>query len=169
MPAPGQAYLSVDCLGNLLEELRGDQDGIYLYPLFLSLRSVIVISEDGVLQRGSRCYCQLSAQLAKPSFKPGFEATAMNGARESKVQNEKTADLERAPSCQDGVTTIVAAGVDNAGYRRQLSKRQIMMMTFGAGIGTGLWVGTGTALKYAGPGGVAVAYTVVSYVALSSA
>lgn len=39
-----------------------------------------------------------------------------------------------------------------------------MMMTFGAGIGTGLWVGTGTALKYAGPGGIAVAYTIVALI-----
>ncbi|CAK3862354.1 amino acid transporter [Lecanosticta acicola] len=82
----------------------------------------------------------------------------------TKIANEKTADLERAATCQDGVTTIVASGVNNAGYRRSLSKRQVMMMTFGAGIGTGLWVGTGTALKYAGPGGIAIAYTVVSFV-----
>lgn len=54
--------------------------------------------------------------------------------------NEKTPDLEKAPSCQDGTTTVVSSGVDDAGFRRQLGKRQIMMMTFGAGIGTGLWV-----------------------------
>lgn len=53
--------------------------------------------------------------------------------------SEKTADLEKAPSCQNGVTTIVSSGVDDAGFRRQLGKRQVMMMTFGAGIGTGLW------------------------------
>jgi len=35
-----------------------------------------------------------------------------------------------------------------AGYHRRLTKRQIMFITFGAGIGTGLWVGTGQALKY---------------------
>ncbi|KAI1341683.1 amino acid permease/ SLC12A domain-containing protein [Xylariaceae sp. FL0016] len=54
--------------------------------------------------------------------------------------------------------------VDDAGFHRRLSKRQVMMMTFGAGIGTGLWVGTGTALKYAGPGGIAVAYTLQSFI-----
>ncbi|KAF2636862.1 hypothetical protein P280DRAFT_459210 [Massarina eburnea CBS 473.64] len=54
--------------------------------------------------------------------------------------------------------------VNDAGYARRLNKRQILMMTFGAGIGTGLWVGTGQALKYAGPGGIAVAYTVVAYI-----
>lgn len=62
------------------------------------------------------------------------------------------------------MTTIIVLGVDDADYHRRLSKRQIMMMTFGAGIGTGLWVGTGTGLKYAGPGGIAVAYTDVAFV-----
>ncbi len=32
------------------------------------------------------------------------------------------------------------------GYHRALTSRQIMMMAFGGGIGTGLWVGMGTAL-----------------------
>ncbi|USW50048.1 Putative amino acid permease/ SLC12A domain-containing protein [Septoria linicola] len=75
-----------------------------------------------------------------------------------------SSDSEKTPSLQVGVTTIFASGVDDAGYHRRLSKRQIMMMTFGAGIVTGLWVGTGTALKYAGPGGIAIAYTVVAFV-----
>lgn len=39
---------------------------------------------------------------------------------------------------------------------------QVMMMTFGAGIGTGLWVGTGQALAHAGPAGIAVAYTITA-------
>ncbi|KAL5330318.1 hypothetical protein ACEPPN_003845 [Leptodophora sp. 'Broadleaf-Isolate-01'] len=73
-------------------------------------------------------------------------------------------DLENSVSGsdQEGITTSISAPVDTAGYDRSLTKRQIMMMTFGAGIGTGLWVGTGTALKYAGPGGIAVAYTIVA-------
>ncbi|TVY35286.1 Amino-acid permease [Lachnellula subtilissima] len=53
---------------------------------------------------------------------------------------------------------------DSAGYHRVLPRRQIMMMTIGAGIGTGLWVGTGTALYYAGPAGMAIAYTVMAFV-----
>ncbi|KAF2089928.1 amino acid transporter [Saccharata proteae CBS 121410] len=48
------------------------------------------------------------------------------------------------------------------GYERSLKRRQIMMMAFGAGIGTGLWVGTGSALAKAGPGGIAVSYTVMA-------
>lgn len=32
----------------------------------------------------------------------------------------------------------------------------------GAGIGTGLWVGTGSALAKAGPAGIAVTYTMMA-------
>ncbi|KXT07075.1 hypothetical protein AC578_2408 [Pseudocercospora eumusae] len=45
----------------------------------------------------------------------------------------KSIDLERSATNQDGVTAIVTSGVDDAGYHRRLSKRQIMMMTFVAG------------------------------------
>lgn len=75
-------------------------------------------------------------------------------------------DIEMADSSsREGDTAVIDVsegntnGVNTAGYHRRLNKRQIMFMTFGAGIGTGLWVGTGTALKAAGPGGIAVAYT----------
>lgn len=80
------------------------------------------------------------------------------------VMDEKSvgSDVERSPSTAEGITTTALAGVNDAGYHRALTRRQIMMMTFGAGIGTGLWVGTGTALKFAGPGGIAVAYTIVA-------
>ncbi|OQD81617.1 hypothetical protein PENANT_c026G10140 [Penicillium antarcticum] len=61
-----------------------------------------------------------------------------------------TSDLERtATSGTDHHgSTVTISPADNAGYHRSLSRRQIMMMTFGAGIGTGLWVGTGQALYY---------------------
>jgi len=82
------------------------------------------------------------------------------------LQDAKGLDLERHTSGpQEGtVTTIVASNVDHVGYHRRLGKRQVMMMTFGAGIGTGLWVGTGTALKYAGPAGIAIAYTITAFI-----
>lgn len=60
------------------------------------------------------------------------------------------ADLERATTSEQphhGSTVVLFPAVDTAGYHRTLGRRQIMMITFGAGIGTGLWVGTGTALK----------------------
>jgi amino acid transporter len=58
---------------------------------------------------------------------------------------DRTGSVEEATH---GTTVVLSPNVDNAGYHRSLGRRQIMMMTFGAGIGTGLWVGTGQALKY---------------------
>lgn len=55
---------------------------------------------------------------------------------------EKPVDPEQASSIRDGVIASTTTDVDDAGYRRVLTMRQIMMMTFGAGIGTGLWVST---------------------------
>lgn len=75
-----------------------------------------------------------------------------------KVGNVTDTELGHTSS-REGDAALVGNGVDTAGFHRRLNKRQIMFMTFGAGIGTGLWVGTGTALKAAGPGGIAVAYT----------
>ncbi|KAK8258249.1 amino acid permease/ SLC12A domain-containing protein [Phyllosticta capitalensis] len=54
--------------------------------------------------------------------------------------------------------------LQEVGYARSLKRRQIMMMAFGAGIGTGLWVGTGSALAKAGPGGIAVSYTIMAWI-----
>ncbi|BCS03486.1 uncharacterized protein AKAW2_70364S [Aspergillus luchuensis] len=71
-------------------------------------------------------------------------------------------DLEKTDVAK-GDSELLGANED-VGYHRSLSSRQIMMMTFGAGVGTGLWVGTGTALKYAGPGGIAVAYTITAFI-----
>lgn len=83
--------------------------------------------------------------------------------QDSKAGNVTDTELGHTSS-REGDTTVIGVpagdnGVDTAGFHRRLNKRQIMFMTFGAGIGTGLWVGTGTALKAAGPGGIAVAYT----------
>lgn len=81
---------------------------------------------------------------------------------QEKAANATDTELGHAPSREGDTAVIDTPGgnaVDTAGFHRRLNKRQIMFMTFGAGIGTGLWVGTGTALKAAGPGGIAVAYT----------
>ncbi|RAL15548.1 uncharacterized protein BO97DRAFT_475902 [Aspergillus homomorphus CBS 101889] len=74
-----------------------------------------------------------------------------------------TPDLEYNDDFAKGATEHLGANED-VGYHRSLGRGQIMMMTFGAGIGSGLWVGTGTALKYAGPGGIAIAYIIPVYV-----
>ena len=60
-------------------------------------------------------------------------------------------DIERVQTSTSEIkgsaTTINPDHVD-VGYHRSLTRRKVMMMTFGAGIGTGLWVGTGQALYY---------------------
>lgn len=66
------------------------------------------------------------------------------------LKTSETNDIERSASSETerhGSTVVISAS-DDAGYHRSLTRRQIMMMTFGAGIGTGLWVGTGQALHY---------------------
>ena len=60
---------------------------------------------------------------------------------------EKTATLGTE---HHGSSTDLPAD-NTAGYHRSLTRRKVMMMTFGAGIGTGLWVGTGQALYYGKP------------------
>ncbi|KAL4951019.1 amino acid permease/ SLC12A domain-containing protein [Aspergillus filifer] len=76
-------------------------------------------------------------------------------------------DIERVQTSTSEIkgsaTTINPDNVD-VGYHRSLTRRKVMMMTFGAGIGTGLWVGTGQALYYAGPAGLAVTYTLVAII-----
>lgn len=76
------------------------------------------------------------------------------------VMDEKTLQVNSTALDVEAGTTEPLPECDDAGYHRGLERRQVMMMTFGAGIGTGLWVGTGQALLYAGPAGTAVAYTI---------
>jgi hypothetical protein len=69
------------------------------------------------------------------------------------LKTSETNDIERSASSgtERHGSTIILSAADDAGYHRSLTRRQIMMMTFGAGIGTGLWVGTGQALHYGKP------------------
>ncbi|KAL4804745.1 amino acid permease/ SLC12A domain-containing protein [Aspergillus unguis] len=76
----------------------------------------------------------------------------------------KTPDVELAPTSSTEHGTSAAIQPDDVGYHRSLTRRKVMMMTFGAGIGTGLWVGTGQALYYAGPAGLAVTYTLTAMI-----
>ncbi|KAL3443964.1 amino acid permease/ SLC12A domain-containing protein [Aspergillus insuetus] len=84
---------------------------------------------------------------------------------ESKGAFNAQPDIERVATTSTelhGSTTAVHP--DNVGYHRSLTRRKVMMMTFGAGIGTGLWVGTGQALHYAGPAGLALTYTLTAII-----
>lgn len=67
-----------------------------------------------------------------------------------KVCADDAIDIERIATSgteQHGASKEIRVE-ENAGFHRSLTRRKVMMMTFGAGIGTGLWVGTGQALYY---------------------
>ena len=84
-----------------------------------------------------------------------------SGSSVSGSQDEKkTAVATTEGDIEVGSTNLLTR--DDKGFQRSLGRRQIMMMTFGAGVGTGLWVGTGTALRYAGPAGTAIAYSIIA-------
>ncbi|RDW68987.1 uncharacterized protein DSM5745_08747 [Aspergillus mulundensis] len=81
------------------------------------------------------------------------------------IEPKAEADIERvATSSSEQNGSSMQIDPDNVGYHRSLTRRKVMMMTFGAGIGTGLWVGTGQALHYAGPAGLAVTYTLTAMI-----
>ncbi|KAL4736289.1 amino acid permease/ SLC12A domain-containing protein [Aspergillus similis] len=81
------------------------------------------------------------------------------------LSNANETDIERtATSSSEANGSSTPIDPDNVGYHRSLTRRKVMMMTFGAGIGTGLWVGTGQALHYAGPAGLAVTYTLTAII-----
>lgn len=52
----------------------------------------------------------------------------------------KNSDIEQDADIGKGTTVVLGTAVDNAGYHRRLTRRHIMMTTFGAGIGIGLYV-----------------------------
>lgn len=66
---------------------------------------------------------------------------ALSNANETYIERTATSSSQA-----NGSSTAI--NTDNVGYHRSLTRRKVMMMTFGAGIGTGLWVGTGQALHY---------------------
>lgn len=69
----------------------------------------------------------------------------MKGSENTGVDVERTATTA---TDQQGECKKISSESLTAGYHRSLTRRKVMMMTFGAGIGTGLWVGTGQALHY---------------------
>jgi amino acid permease len=85
-----------------------------------------------------------------------------NDVGKANITKRASASIIEESDIGTGTTTVIHGSRDDAGYHRSLHRRQIMMMTFGAGIGTGLWVGTGQALWKAGPAGTAIAYTVMA-------
>ncbi|KAG7712896.1 hypothetical protein KL950_000767 [Ogataea haglerorum] len=86
---------------------------------------------------------------------------------ESKVNSSAVVDeVTSVEDFEPLVQTIrkLEESVDNSGYKRQITGRQVLMITFGAGIGTGFWVGMGSALRQGGPFGIVFAYTINAYI-----
>ncbi|CZR59171.1 uncharacterized protein PAC_09063 [Phialocephala subalpina] len=80
------------------------------------------------------------------------------------MADEKKVDIavggSEGSDVEPGQTEAVES--ESYGWNRGLSPRAVIMLSLGGGIGTGLWVGTGTALHAAGPAGIAIAYTLVA-------
>ncbi|KAF9633859.1 putative amino acid protein [Lasiodiplodia theobromae] len=62
------------------------------------------------------------------------------------IEKKDAASIAVEPSTDVAEGHVGTVDLVEVGYERSLKRRQIMMMAFGAGIGTGLWVGTGSAL-----------------------
>lgn len=67
------------------------------------------------------------------------EKPSLNVSKDTDVEQNVT-DIAH------GATMVLGTSVDNGGYHRGLTRRQIMMTTFGAGVGTGLYVLTNEAM-----------------------
>ena len=63
------------------------------------------------------------------------------------------------------MSPVDASNTHEVGLRRSLSKRQIVMIGLGGAIGTGLFMGSGLAVGYAGPA-VILSYALAGFVAL---
>jgi amino acid transporter len=55
--------------------------------------------------------------------------------------------IDQSSSSSDLEPGQVLPSSEDYGWNRGLSPRAVIMLSLGGGIGTGLWVGTGTALK----------------------
>src|SRR2546427_9429669 len=68
--------------------------------------------------------------------------------------------------CEEAVTVDQAAiAAREAGLHQALSRRQVVMIGLGGAIGTGLFMGSGTAIGYAGPA-VIVSYAIAGFAAV---
>lgn len=68
---------------------------------------------------------------------------------------EKGKLRRRIPSASPSIDEEMGDVQENK-VKRGLSQRQVSMIALGGTIGTGLFIGTGSALKNAGPGGALI-------------
>ncbi|KAK4051873.1 hypothetical protein OIV83_002578 [Microbotryomycetes sp. JL201] len=76
-----------------------------------------------------------------------------------------TKDVEKEASWSGPEHESTTVGVGGVGKtQRKLTARHIVWIGFGSGIGTGLFIGSGTALANAGPLGVLLAYIITGFI-----
>lgn len=84
----------------------------------------------------------------KDSFKPAIESETLT--HEIAVDEEELTDVQRA-----------ALRASNSQLSRSLKSRHLQMIAIGSSIGTGLFVGSGSALRTGGSAGLVIAWTLI--------
>lgn len=84
----------------------------------------------------------------KDSFKPALKTETLT--HEIAVDEEELTDVQRA-----------ALKASNSQLSRSLKPRHLQMIAIGSSIGTGLFVGSGTALRTGGSAGLVIAWTLI--------
>lgn len=87
----------------------------------------------------------------KDSFKPAQHHTTLTHSDISRAEYEKLSDVEKA--------NVNAA---NSQLSRRLKSRHLQMIAIGGSIGTGLFVGSGSALNTGGPAGIMIAWAITA-------
>lgn len=105
-----------------------------------------ITSEDSSNQGNSDLWTAF-----KDSFKPADESKTLTYREISPEEFDNMNDVERA--------NIRAS---NSQLSRSLKSRHLQMIAIGGSIGTGLFVGLGSALSTGGPGGIIIAWTVIA-------
>ena len=84
----------------------------------------------------------------KDSFKPAIKTETLT--HEIAVDEEELTDVQRA-----------ALKASNSQLSRSLKSRHLQMIAIGSSIGTGLFVGSGSALRTGGSAGLIIAWTLI--------
>lgn len=87
----------------------------------------------------------------KDSFKPALQTETLTSAHVDSDHAESLTDLER-----------ININSANSKLNRKLQNRHLQMISIGSSIGTGLFVGSGSALNTGGPAGVMIAWLIMA-------
>ncbi|KAI5964367.1 uncharacterized protein KGF55_002309 [Candida pseudojiufengensis] len=90
-------------------------------------------------------------QTFKDSFKPALTDN------QNEIKSKFNQDIESLTDLQK-----INQNTSNSNLRKDLSSRHIQMISLGSSIGTGLFVGTGSALSQGGPGGIMIAWVLTA-------